>query len=179
MRLGGKTPSARKRGDGSSARSPGITKYGHCLTASSIVRREAAGVLSAALTRSDTREVWSTGAGASPVRSLWGARLGGSGAHCPPQPCPAPTAGIFQAASHSGKPQGMKHTDLSGIVSSLHLPGTFLPVPFSLMRFNKAESRVLHLGRRNPCYQYRLGDEGIESSPPRRTWGCWWVKSWT
>ena len=39
------------------------------------------------------------------------------------------------------------------------------------MKFSKVERKVMHLGWGNPHYQYRLEDEGVESSPADKDLG--------
>ncbi|GAB0179889.1 hypothetical protein GRJ2_000454200 [Grus japonensis] len=39
------------------------------------------------------------------------------------------------------------------------------------MKFNKAKCKVLHVGRRNPKHNYRLGRARIESSPEKKDLG--------
>ena len=39
------------------------------------------------------------------------------------------------------------------------------------MRFNKAKCKVVHLGRDNPCYQYKPESVRVELSPAKKDLG--------
>ncbi|GAB0203020.1 cAMP-dependent protein kinase inhibitor alpha [Grus japonensis] len=71
------------------------------------------------------------------------------------------------------------HTKLCGVVNTLEgrdamqrdLDRLERWVRANCMKFNKAKCKVLHVGRRNPKHDYRLGEEWIESSPEEKDLG--------
>ncbi|PKU39080.1 rna-directed dna polymerase from mobile element jockey-like [Limosa lapponica baueri] len=48
-----------------------------------------------------------------------------------------------------------------------------------LMKFNKAQCKVLHVCQGNPKHKCRLGREWIETSPEKKDLGGWWMRSST
>ena len=47
----------------------------------------------------------------------------------------------------------------------------------TVMKFNKAKWKVLHVGQSNPKHKDSLGGDWIESSPERRrTWSYWLMR---
>ncbi|PKU47394.1 rna-directed dna polymerase from mobile element jockey-like [Limosa lapponica baueri] len=49
----------------------------------------------------------------------------------------------------------------------------------NIMRFNKAKCRVLHLGWATPHNNIGWGMKGLRVALLRKTWGYWWLQSWT
>lgn len=47
------------------------------------------------------------------------------------------------------------------------------------IKFNKGKRKILHLGRNNPMYQYRLGDNWLQSGFAEDDLGSWRTTSWT
>jgi len=49
----------------------------------------------------------------------------------------------------------------------------------NLMKFNTSRSKVLHLGCGNPTTSTSFRMKGWSTALPKRTWGYWWMGSWT
>ena len=49
----------------------------------------------------------------------------------------------------------------------------------NLMRFNKVKCKVLHLDQATADINTGWGMKGLRVALKRRTWGYWWMKSWT
>lgn len=47
----------------------------------------------------------------------------------------------------------------------------------NLRQFNKAQCRLLHLGRNRSTHQYLVGPSVCKEAVQQRGWGSWWIPS--
>lgn len=84
-------------------------------------------------------------------------------------------AGDLDSGTECSLSKFTDNTNLCGAVNALPLQRDLDRLErwghLNLMKFNNAKRKVLHVGEGNSKHQYRLGREGIESSPEKKHLG--------